>query len=831
MPGTAFPSGGTNSTVANYDSSQNGWTLGLNNGTIAAGTGITNTASGSLNFTNVAGNDLIHGDLTNSGTVSATPTSGNATYTFGDNASTLTQTGGTIDIDGSSETGPANLTLNYATISNDANSAIDYTASTVQGGNFNAPNVTSLTNSGSISLTGNSPQKPLNVTLGNNRGDFSNSGSFTVNDAQGRAGDKVLLNFATLENNAAGNIVINASANAQIQANQLINLTNAGTIDLTGPAGQAIQSTWGNGHGDFNNTGNFSLDDSSATSGNANVQLNFQSIDNSNNLSVKVTSGSQITIQTAAPTAQDANGGLTNSGTLDLESTAPAKGPVNTQIKINGNNNAPINNTGTIVVSNAQLVVQTDATGAGGQWNLTNSNVDLQAKPTSGTSYNGQTFNLSGGDNVIKIDQGKVFGGAIRGFETGDQLNLGGVNGTPFYDSSTGILSIEDTNGNTLTTIDMGKGYTAADFSDNGGIVTYSGGVAPCFLAGSMIRTPAGDIAVEDIKIGDQILAFDWKNNQDVVRPVVWIGKVSAKVRAGLPADEAGWPVRVLKDAISDGVPYKDMLITAEHCLFFEGRFVPVRMLVNGVSIFYDKSITSYDYYHVETEEHSVITADGMLTESYLDTGNRSSFRQEGKVATLRATGTRSWSHDAAAPLCVERSFVEPLFRYLETREDQVEGCQTPAMDAVQTTQDPGLHLVMSTGAVIRPIRHQGQDYSFMLPAGVDSVRIVSRVSRPSEVIGPFVDDRRSLGVAVGAICFTDSNQRHQITTHLDGGVSEGWHDAAGNSDYVWTKGNALLPLAAQTGGAMGMLTITAVPAEQYSVAPVQAPSALRQSA
>ncbi|OAZ70812.1 hypothetical protein SRCM100623_02163 [Acetobacter pasteurianus] len=72
----------------------------------------------------------------------------------------------------------------------------------------------------------------------------------------------------------------------------------------------------------------------------------------------------------------------------------------------------------------------------------------------------------------------------------------------------------------------------------------------------------------------------------------------------------------MLKDAIADGVPYKDMLITAEHCLFFEGKFVPVRMLVNGVSIFYDKSITSYDYYHVETDQHSVITADGMLTEA-----------------------------------------------------------------------------------------------------------------------------------------------------------------------------------------------------------------------
>ncbi|KXV75411.1 hypothetical protein AD951_00050, partial [Acetobacter malorum] len=158
------------------------------------------------------------------------------------------------------------------------------------------------------------------------------------------------------------------------------------------------------------------------------------------------------------------------------------------------------------------------------------------------------------------------------------------------------------------------------------------GTIITCFLPGSMIRTSTGVVAAEDIQIGDQVVTFDWKNNQDVTRAVIWAGKAHCTVRPELSDDAAGWPVRILKDAIADGVPYKDMLITSEHCLFFDGKFVPARMLVNGVSIFYDKSITSYDYYHVETEQHSVITADGMLTESYLDTGNRSSFSQEGTV-------------------------------------------------------------------------------------------------------------------------------------------------------------------------------------------------------
>ncbi|AXN01554.1 Hint domain-containing protein [Acetobacter pomorum] len=334
-----------------------------------------------------------------------------------------------------------------------------------------------------------------------------------------------------------------------------------------------------------------------------------------------------------------------------------------------------------------------------------------------------------------------------------------------------------------------------------------------CFLAGSMIRTSEGDVAVEDIQIGDQVVTFDWKNNKDITRPVVWVGKAHAVVRAGLPDDEAGYPVRILKDAIADGVPYKDMLITAEHCLFFDGKFVPVRMLVNGVSIFYDKSILSYDYYHVETAQHSVITADGMLTESYLDTGNRASFRQEGKVATLRGA-VRNWTKDAGAPLCVDRAFVEPLFYKLEARENSVTGCHVPVEQAVMVT-DSNLHLVTQAGAIIRPVRQDGQRYSFMLPAHTQSVRIVSRASRPADVIGPFVDDRRQMGVAVADVHFITAKNLHTITAHLQAEKPEGWHDTDW-TDCAWTNGNAVLPMGDFTKGKMGLLSMTIRAAGPY---------------
>ncbi|MFP2871891.1 Hint domain-containing protein [Acetobacter tropicalis] len=384
--------------------------------------------------------------------------------------------------------------------------------------------------------------------------------------------------------------------------------------------------------------------------------------------------------------------------------------------------------------------------------------------------------------------------------------------------------SVTIANGANVPTGVYNNAVNSNDLDKNPLKITYSDGntyIGACFLSGSMIRTTTGEVAVEDICIGDEVIAFDWRSNADIVRPVVWVGKTHVNVRHGLPDDEAGWPVRVQKDAIADGVPYKDMLITAEHCLFFKDRFVPVRMLVNGVSIFYDKSISSYDYYHVETEQHSVITADGMLTESYLDTGNRSSFRQEGKIATLRGA-VKSWEDDAGAPLNVDRSFVEPLYRALEWRETWHEN-STSGSDASapkpELTSDPDLHLVTPTGAIIRPMRQTAQHYSFMLPPDTKSVSIVSRASRPSDVIGPFVDDRRYMGVAVGEVRLFCAKQQFDITSHLTTEKPAGWHADMAWDGVAWTSGNAELPLGDHlSNGKMGILSVTVCAAGPYVV-------------
>lgn len=411
--------------------------------------------------------------------------------------------------------------------------------------------------------------------------------------------------------------------------------------------------------------------------------------------------------------------------------------------------------------------------------------------------------------NTIYLPDGDFSGKlTITGLSPADTISVASGTISNISDVTSGTVALTLGDG-TVMDIDTainpstGEYFTASDF-------TYSDNSLTCFLSGSMIQTSNGSIAVEDLTIGSEIVSL----NKDIyiLRCVTWVGHAHCKVRPYLPLDQAGYPVRILKDAVSDGVPFKDMLITAEHCLFFDGKFVPARMLVNGRSIFYDTSITSYDYYHIETAEHSVIIADGMLTESYLDTGNRNVFRQSGEVVSLTPSRNLSWD-DAAAPLTVSRETVEPLFRNIENRADKAG--HTVQTEARPLTNDSDLHLTTNTGAVIRPARQHDGRVMFMIPSGVESVRIVSNASRPCDVIGPFIDDRRSLGVLVGTVTLFESNRTRTLTDHLHDVQLSGWNNVE-EGTMRWTRGNALLPLGERAPGTLAQMVMEVRAAGPY---------------
>ncbi|AXH72284.1 MAG: hint domain protein [Caudoviricetes sp.] len=484
-----------------------------------------------------------------------------------------------------------------------------------------------------------------------------------------------------------------------------------------------------------------------------------------------------------------------------------------------------LDNNGTVTFQNVSISEKSAVTISSGtslvldQSTLMSGSINMDGGSLSnGNAYSGGPLSINFGDttkktNTVTLNAYSLSNVTFTNVSPGDNITFVNAYGNiKLVDDGSGIITVESNSGQVLTSLHTAKKtdgsyYTAADFSSS---ATGNNAVLVCFLSGSLINTPYGTKAVEDLSVDDEIITY--VDGLAIPRRVTWAGQAHCNVRPHLPDDQAGYPVRICKDAIADSVPFKDLLITAEHCLFFDGKFVPARMLVNGHSIFFDKSITSYDYYHIETEAHSVIMADGMLTESYLNTGNRRAFSQKGNVVSIGGRNDLTWD-DAAAPLAVSRETVESLFRKIEARANKI-GFAIQAL-ARPLTNASDLHLTTETGAIIRPARQNNERVMFMIPDGIESVRIVSNASRPCDVIGPFIDDRRYLGILVGTVTLFEGNRTRTLTDYLHDTKLPGWNNVE-EGNMRWTNGNALLPLGERAPGTIGLMTIEVRAAGPY---------------
>ncbi|AFW03062.1 hypothetical protein BAR24_08770 [Gluconobacter oxydans] len=411
---------------------------------------------------------------------------------------------------------------------------------------------------------------------------------------------------------------------------------------------------------------------------------------------------------------------------------------------------------------------------------------------------------------VLTLESGGTLNETI--LSSGGQIDLNGLDysqgESASFVSSGGNYYLQVTSGADVVYSTRMQG----DYSSNGVTLTRDtdgstiAALGPvCFLGGSLIKTPTGEVVVENLRAGDDVVVV--RDGVEQTESLSWVGSKTAQVSKGPHPDEAGYAVRIRAGAVSENVPHTDLLLTSEHCLYLDGAFIPVRMLVNGGSIAYATDIAAYDYYHVETASHDVIVANGLMTESYLDTGNRNSFAQPGDVAAL-STAAKSWEHDASAPLVTDRAVVEPIHVRLARRSEALGLTVTPV---VETTSLHDLHLETRSGMRIAPMRNVDGRVLFSLPAGVDVVRLASRASRPCDVTGPYVDDRRLLGVLVGMIRLWDGQVMRKITENQ----IDGWYSADA-SGARWTNGNALLELGARSAAETGVLEIEVLAAGPY---------------
>ncbi len=437
---------------------------------------------------------------------------------------------------------------------------------------------------------------------------------------------------------------------------------------------------------------------------------------------------------------------------------------------------------GTYVVNNAGVIEFTGSLNGGATIDLTGGTAQLDS---SVNLQSGDTFHFGGSaastlDVVSSNNFQNGFGYAVSGFDYGDKLQFGSLNLTgDSYSYSGTTLTIKSGSTTVLTLSNLSLATDAAlshSFLLSGNTIQLA-----CFLSGTLIETERGPVPVERLRAGDSVVTL--RGEERVMRRARWVG--SRRIQAACFAGhEDAHPIRIRAGAFAADLPRRDLLVTGEHCIHIEGGLIPARMLVNGRSIVRDTRVADYTVHHVEFDSHAIMLAEGLATESYLDTGNRDSFGEPG-LAPDRA---QCWPADAAAPLVVDREAVEPIWQALQRRADRL---GLPAAAAPALSDDPDLCLQLEDGRVLRARWCSEARHLFQLPAGARPSHLLSRAARPSEVIGPFVDDRRLLGVAVSRVTLWSGLS--DITLRDQALAGTGWHGA--EDGHRWTDGCARLSL------------------------------------
>lgn len=158
-----------------------------------------------------------------------------------------------------------------------------------------------------------------------------------------------------------------------------------------------------------------------------------------------------------------------------------------------------------------------------------------------------QTIAFLDGTGTLAVDP-LLFSGQIHGFAAGDILKLTGVtdaSGASIVNGDT--LEIQRTGHAAADlTLDPAHDYTGATFAFNAaGVITTS--QVPCFLRDTLIRTPRGEVPVQDLVVGEHVATLSGPS-----RPIIWIG--TGRVRVGPGQRSAATPVIVGKGALGLGV-------------------------------------------------------------------------------------------------------------------------------------------------------------------------------------------------------------------------------------------------------------------------------------
>jgi hypothetical protein len=401
-----------------------------------------------------------------------------------------------------------------------------------------------------------------------------------------------------------------------------------------------------------------------------------------------------------------------------------------------------------------------------------------------GSVASGQTATFLDSAGTLEIGKLSAFAGTIANFGAGDTIVLLGTTATSAVYANN-LLTISN-GANPLATLSLLGAYAGERFatsSDNAGNTDITAlpvfVTAPCFAAGTRLRTTEGETPVEALQIGTNMVTASGG-----VRPVVWLGHRRVNCR-NHPKPESVLPIRIAADAFAPGTPHRELFLSPDHAVEFQNTFIPVRYLVNGMTV-KQIQVPSADYWHVELDSHDVLLAEGLAAESYLDTGNRNQF-DNSAISHLYS------EFNSALPLTLAGPTIVQARVHLQSRARAL-GYEAPP---------PFINLQIAD-TIVAAAASCGEQHRFLLPPPSRRaaspkqrrVTIASDIWVPAER-DPTSEDQRQLGVCIAGIVVDGKSWPLDAAA-----LCSGFHpiEHRGAERWRWTDGSAvlLLPSAAK---------------------------------
>jgi hypothetical protein len=300
----------------------------------------------------------------------------------------------------------------------------------------------------------------------------------------------------------------------------------------------------------------------------------------------------------------------------------------------------------------------------------------------------------------------------------------------------------------------------------------------PCFAAGTRILTDQGEIPVEDLAIGD--LAITAENE---FAKIIWIGWRDLDLQKH-PLPAAVRPIRIAAGALSMGIPERELTVSPDHGLYFDGSLVQAKDIVDGAVIRQDFTIPAIRYYHVELESHAILLAEGAGAESYLDTGHRAVFGNTAAPIILHPDLMQIRREaESIAPLVTGGEELAAIRARLHARK----------LMLGLTIADAAAFALKLGDLLLPPTETAPNRVTFTLPPGTTEAILCTPTFIPAE-IDPASNDRRRLGVAL-----TDLLLDGKLTPIDRIILPADLHRRAPRESATWTRGAARLRLPAGT--------------------------------